>query len=116
VSRGQAAPASQLVQGTLVAVKFDPQKDGHEVAKEVSVLAVPGTKFTFVGEVTGLDLSSGLFMLTSANDGKTYEIYLGPSANSVKDKLRQSANVTVITRFDGDRYVAQNVTVNENSH
>jgi hypothetical protein len=116
VSRGQVAPASQLVQGTLVAVKFDPQKDGHEVAKEVSVLAIPGTKFTFVGEVTGLDLSSGLLMLTSANDGKTYEIYLGPSANSVKDKLRQSANVTVITRFDGDRYVAQNVMVNENSH
>jgi hypothetical protein len=54
--------------------------------------------------------------LTSANDGKTYEISLGSSTDSVKDKLRQAANVTVITRFDGDRYVAQNVTVNQNSH
>ncbi len=116
VNRGQASSASELVRGTLVAVKFDPQKDGHDVAKEVSVLAIPGTKFTFVGEVTGLDLSSGTLMLTSANDGKTYEIYLGSSANSVKDKLRQAANVTVITQFDGDRYVAQNVTVNQDSH
>jgi hypothetical protein len=116
VNRGQLAPPSQLVPGTLVGVKFDPQKDGRDVAKEVSVLAIPGTKFTFVGEVTGLDLSNGLLMLTSANDGKTYEIYLGSSATAVKDKLRQSANVTVITHFDGDRYVAQNVTVNENSH
>ena len=112
LSRGQVVAASQLVSGTLVSVTFDPQKDGHEVAKEVSVLAVPGTNFTFVGEVTGLDLSAGILILTSANDGKTYEIYLGPSADSVKDKLRQSANVTVLTRFDGERYVAQNVTVN----
>lgn len=116
VNHGQASSARELVPGTLVAVKFDPQKDGHDVAKEVSVLAIPGTKFTFVGEVTGLDLSSGTLMLTSANDGKTYEIYLGSSPDSVKDKLRQAANVTVITRFDGDRYVAQNVTVNQNSH
>jgi hypothetical protein len=115
VHRGQVAAASELVRGTLVAVKFDPQKDGREVAKEVSVLAIPGTSFTFVGEVTGLDLSTGLLVLTSANDGKTYEIYLGPATNAAKDQLRQAANVTVITRFDGDRYVAQNVIVNENS-
>jgi hypothetical protein len=112
---GHAASVSQLANGTLVAVKFDPQNNGRDVAKEVSILAIPGTTFTFVGEVTGLDLSRGLLVLTSATDGKSYEVYLDPSALTAKDKLRQAANVTVITRFDGNRYVAQNVTVNENS-
>jgi hypothetical protein len=112
---GHVTSASQLVRGTLVAVKFDPQKNGRDVAKEVSVLATPGTTFTFVGEVTGLDLSTGLLVLTSATDGKSYEIYLGSSAVTARDKLRQAANVTVLTRFDGNRYVAQNVTVNENA-
>jgi hypothetical protein len=112
---GHAASVSQLANGTLVAVKFDPQNIGRDVAKEVSILAIPGTTFTFVGEVTGLDLSRGLLVLTSATDGKSYEVYLDPSALTAKDKLRQAANVTVITRFDGNRYVAQNVTVNENS-
>jgi Domain of unknown function (DUF5666) len=112
---GRSVSLSQLVNGTLVAVKFDPQNSGRDVAKEISILAVPGTTFTFVGEVTGLDLSTGLLVMTSATDGKSYEIYLGPSAVTARDKLRQAANVTVLTRFDGNRYVAQNVTVNENT-
>ncbi len=112
---GHSVSVSQLVNGTLVAVKFDPQNNGRDVAKEISILAIPGTTFTFVGEVTGLDLSTGLLVMTSATDGKSYEIYLGPSAVTARDKLRQAANVTVLTRFDGTRYVAQNVTVNENT-
>jgi hypothetical protein len=112
---GHVASVSELVRGTLVAVKFDPQNKGRDVATEIAVLATPGTNFTFVGEVTGLDLSTGLLVLTSATDGKSYEIYLGASAVVAKDKLRQAANVTVLTRFDGNRYVAQNVTVNEDS-
>lgn len=112
---GHAVSVSELVSGTLVAVKFDPQNKGRDVATEISVLATPGTAFTFAGEVTGLDLSTGLLVLTSATDGKSYEIYLSPSAVVARDKLRQSANVTVLTRFDGNRYVAQSITVNENA-
>ena len=112
---GHPASAGELVPGTLVAVKFDPQNNGRDVAKEIFVLAIPGTSFTFVGEITGLDLSTGLLVLTSATDGKSYEIYLGPSTVTAKNKLRQAANVTVLTRFDGNRYVAENVSVNEDS-
>ena len=115
IEAGRSVSLSQLVNGTLVAVKFDPQNSGRDVAKEISILAIPGTTFTFAGEVTGLDLSTGLLVLTSATDGKSYEIYLGPSAVTARDKLRQAVNVTVLTRFDGNRYVAQNVTVNESS-
>ena len=42
-----SAPASELAPGSLVAVKFGPQQDGSDVAREVSVLAVPGAFFFF---------------------------------------------------------------------
>lgn len=112
---GHQTSIGELSPGTLVSVKFDPQQNGRDIAREVSVLATPGTNFTFVGDVTALDLSRGLLVLTSANDGKSYEIYLDPSAAGARNKLRQAVNVTVLTRFDGNRYVAQNVTVNDNS-
>ena len=106
------AAAGELVSGTLVAVKFGPQQDGRDVAREVSVLAVSGGSFTFTGRVTGLDLRLGLLVLTSATDNKTYEIYFDPSVIAAEENLRQAADVTVLTRFDGNRYVARSVTVN----
>jgi hypothetical protein len=104
--------ASELAPGTLVAVKFDSEKDGRDVAREVSILAVPGGSFTFAGQVVAVDLRTGLLVLSSATDRKTYEIYFDPSTASVKDKLREGAEISVLARFDGDRYTAQNVTVN----
>jgi Domain of unknown function (DUF5666) len=109
------ASAGELVVGTLVAVKFGPQQDGRDVAREVSVLAVPGATFTFAGRVTGLDLRLGLLVLTSSTDNKTYEIYFDPAVVTADDSLRQAADVTVLTRFDGNRYVARSVTVNSQS-
>ncbi|MGA8540183.1 MAG: DUF5666 domain-containing protein [Terriglobales bacterium] len=112
LDRDRPASASQLIRGTLVTVKFGSQKDGNAIAQEVSVLAIPGSTVTFVGHVTALDLRANLLVVTSAADGKNYEIYLDPSTITLDDNLRLTADVTVLTRFDGDRYVAQNVTVN----
>ncbi len=106
-----SASAGELVAGTLVAVKFGSQQDGRDVAREVSVLAVPGASFTFAGRVTGLDLRLGLLTLTSATDNKTYEIYFDPSVIE-DDTLSRASDVTVLTRFDGNHYVARSVTVN----
>lgn len=108
----KTSSASDLVPGTLIAVKFGSQQDGRDLANEVSVLAVPGSSFTFAGEVIHLDLRTGLLVLTSSTDHKTYEIYLEQRAGPVDDNLRQGAQVSVIARFEGDRYVARNVTVN----
>jgi hypothetical protein len=60
-------------------------------------------------------LRTGLLVLTSVTDRKTYEIYFDPSVISVDSDLRQGADVTVLTRFDGTRYLAQNVTINSPS-
>jgi hypothetical protein len=109
---GQPTSTTRLQPGTLVAVQFDTEQNGRVVARQVSVLAKPGASFTFVGRVTALDLSSGLLTLISATDGGNYEIYLDPSAVPVGDSLHVAADVTVVTTFDGNRYVARNVTVN----
>jgi hypothetical protein len=107
-----ATSASELVTGTLVAIKFGAQKGGQDVAREISVLAVPGASFTFAGRVTGLDLRLGLLVLTSSTDNKSYEIYFDPAVVNADSNLHQAADVTVLTRFDGNHYVANKVTVN----
>lgn len=111
VHDGHAASASQLVPGTLVDVNFASQKDGRE-AQQVSILAVPGTSFTFAGLVTTLDLHLDLLAITSSTDHKTYEIYLDPSLVTVDDRLHLGADVTTVANFDGSRYVARSLTVN----
>ena len=103
---------AELVPGTLVNVTFGPQQNGRDVAREISVLAVPGGSFTFSGRVTGLDLRLGLLVITSSTDNKTYEIYFNPDLIQPDQDLHESAEVTVLTRFDGNRYVARSLTVN----
>src|SRR5579859_3919939 len=70
--------ASILVPGTLVTVNFASQGDSRGVAREVSILALPGTQYTFSGQVVHIDLRNGLLVLNSSTDRKTYELYLDP--------------------------------------
>ena len=114
VDGDHAASTTKLAAGTLVAVKFGPREDGGETAREISVLAVPGASFTFAGRVIAIDLRLGLLVLASSSDHKTYEISLDPSLVEMSDNLRPSSDVTVLTRFEGNRYVAHSVTVNSN--
>jgi hypothetical protein len=59
-----------------------------------------------------LDLRLGLLILNSSTDRKTYEVYFDPSVSGVDGNLREGDDVMVMTRFDGNRYVARSVTVN----
>ena len=106
----KAGSTGELVPGTLIAVKFET-KDGSDEAQEISVLAVPGSNFTFAGRVTVVDLRLGLLVIKSATDDKTYEISFDPAVIGVDDRLRPSADVSVLTRFDGSQYVARSLTV-----
>lgn len=107
----RAVSASELEPGTLVEVRFDSENSGRDVAREVSVLALPGATFTFAGEVVAINLRSGLLVLNSVTDHKTYEINFDPSKFPVDDNWRQGTGISVQTRFDGIRYTAQNVTI-----
>ena len=116
VQGDHAAKTNQLVPGALVSIKFGAQRDGHDLAQEIAVLALPGASFTFAGEVTSLDLRTGLLVLTSTTNHKTYEIYIDPSRVTIDDSIHQGVDVSVLTQFENNRYVARSVTVNTRPH
>jgi hypothetical protein len=115
VRASQAASPDQLVAGTLVTVNFIPEPGNRPVARQVAILITPGTQFTFTGTVTTLDLHVGLLVVTSSADHKTYEVHFDPATLPVPPDLRDGAQVTVFTRYDGNQYVAQSLTVKRNS-
>ena len=107
---GRKVPSSTLLTGSLISVVFDSQANGHDVAREISILALPGTRYTFVGQVVHIDLRAGLLVLNSSIDHKPYEIYLDPKTTP-DENLQPGATVTVIANFENSRYVARTVTV-----
>ena len=108
---GKVVPANTLLAGSLVAITFAPSGNGHDLARQISILARPGQHFTFSGQVVHIDLRTGLLVVKSSTDNKTYDIYLSPSATP-DENLRNGATVTAVTDYDGSRYVARNLTIN----
>ncbi|HLV89306.1 MAG TPA: hypothetical protein VKV39_20140 [Candidatus Sulfotelmatobacter sp.] len=106
----QSANARDLVPGTLVSVQFQNQ-GGHAIARQVSILIAPGAEFSFLGRVLTLDLHLGLLVVSSTIDHKNYEIYLDPGVTTPDDDLREGAEVTILARYDGSRYVARGITI-----
>ena len=108
---GRTVSGNTLMAGALVSITFAPEGVGHDIARQISILARPGQHFTFSGQVVHIDLRTGLLVLKSATDNKTYDIYLSPSAGP-DENLHNGATVTADTDFDGSRYVARNLTIN----
>ena len=108
---GQAAESHGLLPGTLVSVTFLPGSDGQSVARQVSILAAPGTAFVFVGRVTSLDLHVGLLAMVDPRDQKSYELDFDPSAIRAGDNLHEGATVEVTAIFNGSRYTATAIKV-----
>lgn len=97
--------------GALIAVKFSPRSRSTGTADEVSIIAQPGTAFTYFGRVTHLDLRSGLLAIDNQADGKTYEVHLDSSVR-VPDNLIVGSQVTVVAIFQGQQYAVQSLEVN----
>lgn len=103
--------ASALRPGSLVAVKFSPRSRSTGSAEEVSIIAAPGTSFTYFGRVTHLDVRSGLLAIENQADGKVYDVHFD-SSTRIPDKLTIGSQVTVVAMFRGHDYVAQSIEVN----
>jgi hypothetical protein len=107
---GCAVAASMLAPGSLVSITFSSEGSGRDIAREISILALPGTRYTFVGQVLHIDLRSGLLVINSSTDHQTYEIFLDPSTAPNED-LHVGSAVTVVANFEDSRYVARNLTI-----
>jgi len=102
---------SALRPGSLITVEFSPRSRSVGSAEEVSILAAPGTSFTYFGRVTHLDLHSGLLAIENQADGKVYDLHFD-SATRIPQNLTVGSQVTAVAMFRGNDYVAQSVEVN----
>lgn len=111
VSNGQTPAAFKDVKpGTLVHVRFAASSPNRGLAREVSIIAVPGSTFTFSGKVTFLDLHRGLLAVQNSTDDKNYEIHFAPSVVANRNELGVGRDVLVRATFEGARYMAQSVS------
>lgn len=106
VAAHSGAPA--LVSGDLVSVKFTSGGDGRGVANDVAILASPGSAFVFSGNITVLDLHSGLLVLNDASDNSTYRLHFNPLIFPMT-KFHEGDHVRVTARFNGNRYEASSI-------
>jgi hypothetical protein len=106
----EALSSANLGAGALVNVVFEPDGSGHDVARQIAILATPGNAFVFTGRVTFLDLHSGLLVLVDPRDKRPYEVGFDPSRVSASRNLHEGDDVVVTASFDGTRYKASAIT------
>jgi hypothetical protein len=111
VIRQQDKPATTaaLRQNALITVEFTPDNEGRGVASQVSIIAEPGSSFTFSGTVVFLDMHIGQLSVEDPRDKKTYDISFDPRVTRMQGDLRQGAQVVVTAIFRGTSYVAESV-------
>jgi hypothetical protein len=100
--------------GALVHVKFSAQGGYRGIAREITVIAMPGAAFTFVGKVAYLDVHRGLLAVQNI-DGKTYDIHFSPHDTTETRNLSVGTPVKIVAVFEGSQYTAQSVQVRESS-
>jgi hypothetical protein len=108
---GRRVSATELRSGSLIAVKFLPSGQARPGVQEISILAEPGTPFTFSGRVATIDLRTGHLVLIDRHDGKEYEISLDSTLASEHPDLREGVAATVTASFDGAGYAAKSLII-----
>lgn len=113
--RNGSRPASfqDLRNGTLVKVKFAPERADRGIAREIEILATPGASFTFYGVVTFLDTHRGIIAIRTPADNKTYDLRFDPVQLDPERRLAVGAQVQAVATFEGSRYTAKQITVSK---
>jgi hypothetical protein len=111
-STSEQANSSDLTPGTLVSVAFAAAGKETPVATHVDILAVPGSQFVFSGNLTSLDVHSGMLVVVDPRDDKSYQVSFNPISFPVAQNLRVGDNVRVVTQYNGLQYVAVELTKN----
>jgi Domain of unknown function (DUF5666) len=112
ISHGSTpVPFANVRAGSLVHVRFAPERPNRGLAREIAILAAPGAVFTFVGPITFLDTHRGVLAIRNASDGKIYDIHFVPARTAELVRLAVGAEVQVVAAFDITWYSAEQVTV-----
>jgi hypothetical protein len=102
--------SSDLLVGALISVKFESGKEGHGVASQISILATPGSAFTFVGNLSALDTHSGILVLVDPLNETSHQISFDSARIPASRNLHLGDRVMVTADFDGVRYTASAIT------
>jgi hypothetical protein len=111
-ARGAAASAAGLHAGSLIDVTFMPGGKQSD-AQSITIHASPGESYVFAGRLTHVDLRDGVLALDDQGDGNNYELYFDPAGERNVSRLVVGAPVSVTASFDGKRYRATSIRVNE---
>jgi hypothetical protein len=104
------ATVQDLVPGSLVRVKFAPERANRGLAREITIIAKPGSSHTFAGLITFLDTHRGIIAVRNRLDDKTYDLHFSPRTAGIAD-LAVGAEVQVTAIFTATEYSVQQVTV-----
>ena len=108
---GGSGSIADLAPGALIDVRFAPEKGNRDVAREVTIFAMPGTVYTFAGDITHLNIATGTLAIHNLSDDKSYEISFDPSMTS-RD-LQLGAQATIQAQFTGRNYKASQIQVTQ---
>ncbi|HZD94454.1 MAG TPA: DUF5666 domain-containing protein, partial [Candidatus Sulfotelmatobacter sp.] len=112
ISSGQTPAVFKDVRpGALVHVRFAAESPNRGLAREINILAAPGSAFTFAGKITYLDLHRGMLALQNASDDKNYQIRFAPLQSEERNRLSVGTDVRIIATFEGSQYTAQSINV-----
>jgi hypothetical protein len=104
--------SSDLVKDALISVKFESNKEGLGVATEIAVLATPGDEVVFNGNVSSLDIHSGLLTLIDPRDGVSYPVSFDSAILKESKNLHVEDRVSITASFDGTHYTASAIRAN----
>jgi hypothetical protein len=103
---------SDLMKGALISVSFESGKEGRGIATGITILAIPGSAFSFSGNISSIDMHSGILVLLDPRDDKTYRVLLATGDLATSHNLHEGDSVNVRTVFDGSNYVANAISLN----
>lgn len=109
ISSTESGPAD-LQRGTLVAIQFDPDGKGRGLATHIALLATPGARLVFSGNLIALDMRAGSMMLLDRRDNRSYRLAFDPGTMALPQNLHAGQSVRVTAEYDGTRYLAQDVS------
>lgn len=111
INRGTSAVSlRELYPGSLVRVRFAAERANRGLARDITIIAVPGSSHTFAGPITFLDSHRGIVAVHNNLDNKTYDLHFSPSqANS--SQLAVGAEIMVTATFEVSQYAVQQITV-----
>jgi hypothetical protein len=112
-ARGVPSEAGALHAGSLIDVMFMPGRRSE--AQSITIHASPGESYVFAGRLTYIDLRSGLLALDDQVDGNNYELDFDPRSEKGVGRLVVGTPVSVTASFDGKRYRATSIKINEES-